>query len=95
MSLETTKPLWPKFRGGLHTHRFEFVSIMDNTWHCWCSLCPVVARAQKSINTELSFAAMEEDGLAEVSFTGLAIKALGSHFGAFVAVIYASLIFLC
>ncbi|XWS42650.1 hypothetical protein CRYUN_Cryun16bG0032100 [Craigia yunnanensis] len=42
---------------------------------------------------ELSFAAMEEDGLAEVSFTGLAIKALGSHFGAFVAVIYASLSF--
>ncbi|XVF06520.1 hypothetical protein REPUB_Repub06bG0055500 [Reevesia pubescens] len=42
---------------------------------------------------ELSFAAMEEDGLAEVSFTGLATKALGSHFGAFVAVIYASLSF--
>ncbi|OMP05702.1 Tryptophan/tyrosine permease [Corchorus olitorius] len=42
---------------------------------------------------ELSFAAMEEDGLAEVSFTGLATKALGNHFGAFVAVIYASLSF--
>ncbi|XP_022747100.1 uncharacterized protein LOC111296890 [Durio zibethinus] len=42
---------------------------------------------------ELSFAAMEEDGLAEVSFTGLATKALGSHFGAFVAIIYASLSF--
>ncbi|XVF56996.1 hypothetical protein PTKIN_Ptkin06aG0167200 [Pterospermum kingtungense] len=42
---------------------------------------------------ELSFAAMEEDGVAEVSFTGLATKALGSHFGAFVAVIYASLSF--
>ncbi|KAK6243441.1 hypothetical protein QUC31_009850 [Theobroma cacao] len=42
---------------------------------------------------ELSFAAMEEDGLAEVSFTGLATKALGGHFGAFVAVIYASLSF--
>ncbi|GLT95349.1 hypothetical protein SLE2022_130350 [Rubroshorea leprosula] len=42
---------------------------------------------------ELSFAAMEEDGVAEVSFTGLATKALGSRFGAFVAVIYASLSF--
>ncbi|KAH1083266.1 hypothetical protein J1N35_023027 [Gossypium stocksii] len=42
---------------------------------------------------ELSFAVMEEEGVAEVSFTGLATKALGSHFGAFVAVIYASLSF--
>ncbi|KAI9186446.1 hypothetical protein LWI28_017324 [Acer negundo] len=42
---------------------------------------------------ELTFAAMEEDGLEEVSFTGLATKALGSHFGAFVALVYASLSF--
>ncbi|KAE8663162.1 hypothetical protein F3Y22_tig00113096pilonHSYRG00160 [Hibiscus syriacus] len=42
---------------------------------------------------ELSFAVMEEDGVEEVSFTGLATKALGGHFGAFVAVIYASLSF--
>ncbi|KAJ0078988.1 hypothetical protein Patl1_22998 [Pistacia atlantica] len=42
---------------------------------------------------ELTFAAMEEDGVEEVSFTGLATKALGSHFGAFVAVVYASLSF--
>ncbi|CAM8884602.1 unnamed protein product [Rhodiola kirilowii] len=42
---------------------------------------------------ELSFAAMEEDGVEEVSFTGLATKALGSEFGAVVAVIYASLSF--
>ncbi|XVE90092.1 hypothetical protein DITRI_Ditri20bG0049300 [Diplodiscus trichospermus] len=42
---------------------------------------------------ELSFAAMVEEGLTEVSFTGLSTKALGSHFGAFVAVIYASLSF--
>ncbi|GLT59692.1 hypothetical protein SLA2020_324980 [Shorea laevis] len=42
---------------------------------------------------ELSFAAMEEDGVADVSFTGLTTKALGSRFGAFVAVIYASLSF--
>lgn len=42
---------------------------------------------------ELSFAAMEEDGVSEVSFTGLATKALGSHFGAFVALVYASLSF--
>lgn len=42
---------------------------------------------------ELSFAAMEEDEVAEVSFTALATKALGSRFGAFVAIIYASLSF--
>ncbi|KAK0602614.1 hypothetical protein LWI29_035244 [Acer saccharum] len=42
---------------------------------------------------ELTFAAMEEDGVEEVSFTGLATKALGSHFGAFVALVYASLSF--
>ncbi|XVF30909.1 hypothetical protein REPUB_Repub16aG0099100 [Reevesia pubescens] len=36
---------------------------------------------------------MEEDGIAEESFTGFATKALGRHFGAFVAVIYASLSF--
>ncbi|KAL5835122.1 hypothetical protein ACOSQ3_014707 [Xanthoceras sorbifolium] len=42
---------------------------------------------------ELTFAAMEEDGVEEVSFTGLATKALGRHFGAFVALVYASLSF--
>lgn len=42
---------------------------------------------------ELTFAAMEEDGVEEVSFTGLATKALGTQFGAFVALIYASLSF--
>lgn len=42
---------------------------------------------------ELTFAAMEEDGVEEVSFTGLATKALGGHFGAFVALVYASLSF--
>jgi amino acid permease len=42
---------------------------------------------------ELSFAAMEEDGVEEVSFTGLATKALGSRFGAFVALVYVSLSF--
>ncbi|XP_021721260.1 uncharacterized protein LOC110688812 [Chenopodium quinoa] len=42
---------------------------------------------------ELSFATMEEDGVKEVSFTGLAIKAFGTHFGAFVSVVYASLSF--
>lgn len=42
---------------------------------------------------ELTFAAMEEDGVEEVSFTALATKALGSHFGAFVALVYASLSF--
>ncbi|CBI29918.3 unnamed protein product, partial [Vitis vinifera] len=42
---------------------------------------------------ELSFAAMEEDGVAEVSFTGLATKTLGNRFGAFVALVYASLSF--
>ncbi|KAK4757332.1 hypothetical protein SAY87_018633 [Trapa incisa] len=42
---------------------------------------------------ELTFAAMEEDGAEEVSFTSLAIKSLGSRFGAFVAIIYASLSF--
>lgn len=42
---------------------------------------------------ELSFAAMEEDAVAEVSFTGLATKALGNDFGAFVSVVYACLSF--
>ncbi|KAK1367353.1 Tyrosine-specific transport protein 2 [Heracleum sosnowskyi] len=42
---------------------------------------------------ELSFAVMEEDNLAEVSFTALATKTLGSHIGSFVALVYASLSF--
>ncbi|KAI3413062.1 uncharacterized protein J3R85_016545 [Psidium guajava] len=42
---------------------------------------------------ELTFATMEEDGVGEVSFTGLATKALGSGFGALVAIVYASLSF--
>ncbi|XP_030526055.2 tyrosine-specific transport system [Rhodamnia argentea] len=42
---------------------------------------------------ELTFAAMEEDGVVEVSFTGLATKALGNSFGALVAIVYASLSF--
>lgn len=42
---------------------------------------------------ELSFAVMEEDGVNEVSFTGLARKTLGNSLGTFVALIYASLSF--
>lgn len=42
---------------------------------------------------ELSFAVMEEDGVSEVSFTGLARKTLGNHLGSFVALVYASLSF--
>lgn len=42
---------------------------------------------------EISFAAMEEDDVDEVSFTGLATKAFGSRFGAFVALVYVSLSF--
>lgn len=42
---------------------------------------------------ELSFATMEEDGVKEVSFTGLATKAFGPQFGAFVSIVYASLSF--
>ncbi|XP_010509910.1 PREDICTED: uncharacterized protein LOC104786249 [Camelina sativa] len=42
---------------------------------------------------ELSFAAMEEDNAAEVSFTGLATKSFGNKFGVFVAFVYASLSF--
>lgn len=42
---------------------------------------------------ELSFAAMEEDNAAEVSFTGLATKSFGNKFGIFVALVYASLSF--
>ncbi|XP_074316876.1 uncharacterized protein LOC141653122 [Silene latifolia] len=42
---------------------------------------------------ELSFATMEEDGVKEVSFTGLATNAFGAHFGAFVSLVYASLSF--
>lgn len=42
---------------------------------------------------ELSYAVMEEDGVAEVSFTGLAKKTLGDQFGSFVSLVYASLSF--
>lgn len=42
---------------------------------------------------ELSFAVMEEDNLAEVSFTALAMKTLGNRIGSFVALVYASLSF--
>lgn len=42
---------------------------------------------------ELTFAAMEEDGVEEVSYTSLATKALGNHCGAFVALVYTSLSF--
>ncbi|XP_061370511.1 uncharacterized protein LOC133313191 [Gastrolobium bilobum] len=42
---------------------------------------------------ELSFSAMEEDGVEEVSFTSLATKALGSQFGAFVGLVYTFLCF--
>uniref|UniRef100_A0A2N9IVF6 Amino acid transporter transmembrane domain-containing protein n=1 Tax=Fagus sylvatica TaxID=28930 RepID=A0A2N9IVF6_FAGSY len=45
------------------------------------------------IVAELTFAAMEEDKVEEVSFTGLTTKALGTRFGAFVAIVYASLSF--
>ncbi|CAL0317124.1 unnamed protein product [Lupinus luteus] len=45
------------------------------------------------IVAELSFSAMEEDGIEEVSFTSLATKALGNRFGAFVALVYTSLSF--
>ncbi|GAB2277845.1 hypothetical protein Dimus_012548 [Dionaea muscipula] len=40
---------------------------------------------------ELSYVTMEEDGLDEVSFTGLATKAFGTRFGALVSVVSASL----
>ncbi|XP_061944352.1 uncharacterized protein LOC133668489 [Populus nigra] len=56
-------------------------------------LCWVYVISSIILVAELSFAAMQEDGVAEVSFTGLATKALGSKFGAFVAVVYASLSF--
>ncbi|GJN24988.1 hypothetical protein PR202_gb12768 [Eleusine coracana subsp. coracana] len=42
---------------------------------------------------ELSFAAMEEGGVEEVSFTGLASSTLGAGPGAVVAVVYAALSF--
>ncbi|TVT97077.1 hypothetical protein EJB05_57692, partial [Eragrostis curvula] len=42
---------------------------------------------------ELSFAAMEEGGVQEVSFTGLASSTLGAGPGAVVAVVYAALSF--
>ncbi|XP_062186493.1 uncharacterized protein LOC133890070 [Phragmites australis] len=42
---------------------------------------------------ELSFAAMEEEGIEEVSFTGLASSTLGAALGAVVAVVYAALSF--
>ncbi|CAK7341347.1 unnamed protein product [Dovyalis caffra] len=56
-------------------------------------LCWVYVISSIILVAELSFAAMQEDGVAEVSFTGLATKALGIKFGAFVAVVYASLSF--
>ena len=43
--------------------------------------------------SELSFAIMEEDGVKEVSFTGLVTKSFGDGFGTFVSVVYASLSF--
>ncbi|XP_065854451.1 uncharacterized protein [Euphorbia lathyris] len=57
------------------------------------SLCWVYVIFSIVLVAELSFAAMEEDGVEEVSFTGLATKSLGTHFGAVVAVVYASLSF--
>jgi len=42
---------------------------------------------------ELSFSAMERDGVDEVSFTGLASSTLGADVGAVVAVVYAALSF--
>ncbi|KAM3398457.1 hypothetical protein P3S68_001972 [Capsicum galapagoense] len=42
---------------------------------------------------ELSFVAMEEDGVIEVSFTSLATKALGSKLGTLVALVYGLLTF--
>ncbi|RLN29867.1 tyrosine-specific transport protein 2 [Panicum miliaceum] len=42
---------------------------------------------------ELSFSAMERDGVDEVSFTGLASSTLGADLGAVVAVVYAALSF--
>ncbi|PHT68730.1 hypothetical protein T459_28217 [Capsicum annuum] len=42
---------------------------------------------------ELSFVAMEEDGVIEVSFSSLATKALGSKLGTLVALVYGSLTF--
>ncbi|KAL6639566.1 hypothetical protein ACP70R_023296 [Stipagrostis hirtigluma subsp. patula] len=42
---------------------------------------------------ELSFAAMEEGGVEEVSFTGLASSTLGAGLGTVVAVVYAALSF--
>ncbi|XP_010922874.1 uncharacterized protein [Elaeis guineensis] len=42
---------------------------------------------------ELSFAAMDDDGVEEVSFTALATKTMGPNFGSFVAVVYACLSF--
>ncbi|KAJ6422658.1 hypothetical protein OIU84_027593 [Salix udensis] len=56
-------------------------------------LCWVYVISSIILVAELSFAAMQEDRVAEVSFTGLATKALGSKFGAFVAVVYSSLSF--
>ncbi|KAM3301682.1 hypothetical protein P3S67_016184 [Capsicum chacoense] len=42
---------------------------------------------------KLSFAAIEKDGVVEVSFTSLATKALGSKLGSLVSLIYGSLTF--
>lgn len=56
-------------------------------------LCWVYVISSILLVAELTFAAMEEDGVKEVSFTGLATKALGTHLGAFIALVYASLSF--
>ncbi|EEF36952.1 tyrosine-specific transport system [Ricinus communis] len=56
-------------------------------------LCWVYVISSVFLVAELSFAAMQEDAVVEVSFTGLATKSLGSYFGAIVAVVYASLSF--
>ncbi|XP_050224621.1 uncharacterized protein LOC126674248 [Mercurialis annua] len=56
-------------------------------------LCWVYVISSVLLVAELSFAAMEEDGVEEVSFTGLATQSLGGYFGVLVGVVYASLSF--
>ncbi|CAL1382221.1 unnamed protein product [Linum trigynum] len=56
-------------------------------------LCWLYVISSIILVAELSFDAMQEDGVSEVSFTGLATRSLGRHFGPLVAVVYASLNF--
>nr|CAD1817429.1 unnamed protein product [Ananas comosus var. bracteatus] len=85
--------LWPRNAQPpcLH-HKIGDCSIYHRH-HPLLGLCHLVLISSIVLVAEHSFAAVEENGREEVSFTLLAINALGPEVGAFVVVIYISLSF--